>query len=170
MLERLRIRDETSGDAAAVAAVTASAFTDVEVSNHTEQFVVEALRAAGALTVSLVAEVDGEIVGHLALSPVTMSDGTADWHGLGPVSVVPEHQGHGIGAALIEEGLSRLRALGAKGCCLVGHPGYYRRFGFENSTELEHEGVPPEFFFVLALNGGVPRGFVVFHPAFGATG
>ena len=147
-----------------------AAFTDVEVSNHTEQFVVEALRAAGALTVSLVAEVDGQVVGHLALSPVTMSDGTADWYGLGPVSVVPDHQGQGIGAALIEEGLARLRALGANGCCLVGHPGYYRRFGFENCTELVHEAVPQEVFFVLPFDGSVPRGFVFFHEAFAATG
>lgn len=164
------IRDESSGDAVDITAVTVAAFTDVEVSNHTEQFVVEALRAARALTVSLVAEVDGQIVGHLALSPVTMSDGTTGWYGLGPVSVVPDHQGHGIGAALIEEGLVRLRALGAKGCCLVGHPEYYRRFGFENATELVHEGVPQDFFFVRPFDGSVPRGFVIFHEAFSATG
>ena len=99
-----------------------------------------------------------------------MSDGTADWYGLGPVSVVPEHQRKGIGAALIEEGLRRLRVLGAAGCCLVGHPEYYPRFGFENTTELVYEGVPPEVFFVLPFDGKVPRGVVSFHEAFAAAG
>ena len=77
-----------------------------EISNHTEQFIIEALRSARALTVSLVAEVDGIVVGHIAFSPVTMSDGTSAWYGLGPVSVHPEYQRNGIGKALIQEGLA----------------------------------------------------------------
>ncbi|MCB0023597.1 MAG: N-acetyltransferase, partial [Caldilinea sp.] len=124
--------------------VTVDAFETLAISNHTEQFIVEALRAAGALTVSLVAEVDGRVVGHIAFSPVTMSDGTVGWYGLGPVSVLPAYQGMGIGGALIVEGLARLRKLGARGCCLVGHPGYYGRFGFEHVDGLAYEGVPPE--------------------------
>ena len=71
---------------------------------------------------SLVAEVDGRVVGHIAFSPVAMSDGTNHWYGLGPVSVLPQCQRRGIGKALIQEGLARLKELGAKGCCLVGHP------------------------------------------------
>jgi len=93
----------------------------MEISNHTEHYIIEALRSAKALTVSLVAEVDGLVVGHIAFSPVTMSDGTKDWYGLGPVSVHPDFQRKGIGKALIQEGLSRLRNLKAKGFCLVGH-------------------------------------------------
>ena len=81
----------------------------MEISNHTEQFIIDALRSAKALTVSLVAEADGIVVGHIAFSPVTMSDGTKDWYGLGPVSVHPDFQRKGIGKALIQEGLSRLR-------------------------------------------------------------
>ena len=62
---------------------------------------------------------------------VTISDGTENWFGLGPVSVLPELHGKGVGSALIREGLSRLRRRGACGCCVVGHPGFYTRFGFE---------------------------------------
>lgn len=164
------IRDETRADEHAIADVTVAAFETLPISRHTEQFIIEALRAAKALTVSLVAELDGRVVGHVAFSPVTISDGTTRWYGLGPVSVLPQYQRRGIGQALINEGLSRLKALQAGGCCLVGHPGYYRRFGFENVAGLVHEGVPPEVFFALPLDGRVPQGAVTFHQAFNAAG
>lgn len=166
----LLIRDEKDTDYAAISDVTVAAFESMEISNHTEQFIVEALRAANALTLSLVAELDGRIVGHIAFSPVTLSDGTTGWYGLGPVSVHPDVQRRGIGKALIQEGLTRLKNLGAKGCCLVGHPEYYRQFGFENADGLELENVPPEVFFVLSLDGNIPRGQVVFHEGFSANG
>ncbi|MCL5742900.1 MAG: N-acetyltransferase, partial [Acidobacteria bacterium] len=146
------------------------AFESLEISNHTEQFIIEALRAAKALAVSLVAEQDGRVIGHIAFSPVTVSDGTRHWYGLGPVSVLPEHQRQGIGKALIREGLSRLKGLNAQGCCLVGHPEYYRQFGFENPPGLVLEGVPPEVFFALAFDGRIPQGNVTFHDAFKAEG
>jgi putative acetyltransferase len=150
--------------------VTVAAFKTLEISNHTEQFIIEALRAAKALTVSLVAEVDGRVIGHIAFSPVTISDGTRNWYGLGPVSVLPEYQRKGIGKALIEEGLSRLKALNAQGCCVVGHPDYYRKFGFKNVPGLVLEGVPQEVFFALSFNGHIPQGTVTFHEAFKANG
>jgi putative acetyltransferase len=93
------------------------------------------------LTISLVAEIDGQVVGHIAFSPVTISDGAIGWYGLGPVSVLPEHQKKGIGKSLISEGLSLLKKLGGQGCVLVGHPAYYKRLGFQNFPELVHEGV-----------------------------
>lgn len=164
------IRDETNHDAAVITAVTEKAFATLGVSDQTEQFVVTALRKAGALTVSLVAELDGQVVGHIAFSPVAMSDGTPGWYGLGPVSVLPEYQKQGIGKALIYEGLSRLKSLGARGCCLVGHPEYYRKFGFENTAGLNLEGVPPEVFFALSFDGNIPQGTVTFHEAFLAVG
>ena len=170
MEPKIAVRDETEADVGVIGEVTAEAFRTLEVSNHTEQFIIEALRAAGALPVSLVAELDGRVVGHVAFSPVTVSDGTEHWYGLGPVSVLPEHQKKGVGTALICEGLSRLRALGAAGCCVVGHPGYYGRFGFAYPPGLGLEGVPPEAFFALSFDGNVPRGAVVFHEAFQATG
>jgi putative acetyltransferase len=167
---KIVIRSETDADVGAITEVTIAAFETLEISNHTEQFVVEALRAAWALSVSLVAEVDGRVVGHIAFSPVTISDGTRNWYGLGPVSVAPEYQRRGIGKALIEEGLSRLRSLGAAGCCLVGHPAYYVKFGFENIPGLVYEGVPPEAFFALSFDGHIPQGSVVFHDGFKAEG
>jgi putative acetyltransferase len=164
------IRDETSDDVRAIAEVTIAAFSTLENSEHTEQFIIEALRAARALTVSLVAEMDGQVLGHIAFSPVTISDGTPNWYGLGPVSVLAEHQRQGIGSALIEEGLSRLKDVNARGCCLVGHPGYYGRFGFKNVSGLGHDGVPAEVFFALSFDGHTPQGTVAFHEAFAADG
>ena len=169
-LKNLLIRNEKRTDHNAISEVTIAAFKKMEISNHTEQFIIEALRLAKALPLSLVAEVDGSVVGHIAFSPVTMSDGTKDWYGLGPVSVHPDFQRNGIGKALIREGLSRLKELKAKGCCLVGHPQYYRQFGFENVEGLVHEGVPQEVFFVLSFDGNIPQGHVVFHEGFKANG
>lgn len=164
------IRNETDADVDAIAELAVAAFKTLEISNHTEQFVIAALRAANALTLSLVAEVDGRIVGHIAISPVTMSDGTQNWYGLGPVAVLPQYQRQGIGKALIQEGLSRLKEMNAQGCCLVGHPGYYRQFGFENAPQLVLEGVPQEVFFALSFDGHIPHGSVTFHDGFMAAG
>ncbi len=165
---KIVIRDETKADVDVITEVTVAAFKTLEISNHTEQFIIWALRAAKALTVSLVAEADGRVAGHIAFSPVTISDGTRNWYGLGPVSVLPEYQRQGIGKALIREGLSRLRKLNAKGCCLVGHPEYYRKFGFENVPGLVLEGVPQEVFFALSFDGHFPQGTVTFHEGFKA--
>lgn len=164
------IRDESPHDAGVISEVTAAAFATLELSSHTEHFIVDALRSAGALSLSLVAEVDGRVVGHIAFSPVSISDGTPDWYGLGPVSVLPACQRSGVGKALIREGMSRLKALGAKGCCLVGHPDYYPKFSFENVAGLVVEGVPPEVFFALSFDGRYPQGSVTFHEGFKATG
>jgi putative acetyltransferase len=164
------IRDETQNDVCAITDVTVAAFKALEISRHTEQFIIGSLRSADALTVSLVAEMDGRVIGHIAFSPLTISDGTPGWYGLGPVSVLPEYQRQGIGKALINAGLSRLRDLKAQGCCLVGHPEYYRKFGFANMPELVLEGVPQGFFFALHFDGPVPRGNVAFHEAFKADG
>ena len=169
-LQKITIRDETKDEIGIISEVTIAAFESMEISNHTEQFIIEALRSAKALTLSLVAEVDGRVVGHIAFSPVTISDGTDNWYGLGPVSVLPMHQCTGIGKALIQEGLSRLKDLGAKGCCLVGHPQYYRKFGFQNVAALDIEGVPQEVFFALSFDGQFPKGAVTFHEGFKADG
>lgn len=138
--QKFLIRDEIKYDFAVITEATVAAFESMEISNHTEQFIVKALRSAKALTLSLVAEMDDRVVGHIAFSPVDISDGTDNWYGLGHVSVLPMYQRMGIGKALIQEGLSQLKDLDAKGCCLVGHPQYYRKFGFENVIRLVHEG------------------------------
>ena len=168
MKPKIVIRSETDGDVSAITEVTVAAFRTLEISNHTEQFIIAALRVAKALTLSLVAEVDGRVVGHIAFSGVTISDGAQNWYGLGPVSVLPEYQRQGIGKALIR--LSRLKDMNAQGCCLVGHPDYYRRFGFKNMSGLVHEGVPQEVFFALSFDGHTPQGTVTFHEAFKADG
>jgi len=164
------LRNETISDIDAITEVTIAAFRTLAISNHTEQFIINSLRVAGALTISLVAEIDGRVVGHVAFSPVTISDGTRNWYGLGPVSVLPEYQRQGIGKALIREGLSRLKDMNAHGCCLVGHPDYYRKFGFKNMPGLVHEGVPQEVFFALSFDGHTPQGTVTFHDGFKADG
>ncbi|MBD1843669.1 N-acetyltransferase [Cyanobacteria bacterium FACHB-63] len=160
------IRKETASDTEAITQVTIAAFKTLPISNHTEQFIINSLRAAGALTISLVAEIDGRVVGHIAFSPVTISDGTRDWYGLGPVSVLPEYQKQGIGKSLINEGLSLLKEVGAQGCALLGDPKYYSRFGFRNYPGLILEGVPQEVFLALPFNEKVPQGVVMFHEAF----
>jgi putative acetyltransferase len=170
MNQKIVIRDETEADITAIRNVTVSAFKTLEISSYTEQFIIEALRAAKSLTISLVAEVGGRVVGHIALSPVTISDGTRNWYGLGPISVLPEYQRQGIGKVLIEAGLARLKSLGAHGVCLVGHPDYYRKFGFKNAPGLVVEGVPQEVFFALSFDGRIPQGTVTFHEAFKANG
>ena len=169
MNPKIVIRSETDADVSAITKVTVAAFKTLAISNHTEQFIIAALCAAGALTLSLVAEMDGRVIGHIAFSPVTISDGTRNWYGLGPVSVLPAYQRQGVGKALIREGLARLKAMNAQGCCLVGHPDYYRKFGFINMPGLVLEGVPPEVFFALSFDGQAPQGTVAFHEAFKAT-
>lgn len=164
------IRKETVADVAAITEVTIAAFTNHPISNHTEQFIISALRDAEALALSLVAEIDGCVVGHIAFSPLVISDGTSDWYGLGPVSVLPGYQKQGIGKSLINQGLSMLKELGGQGCALVGDPNYYRRFGFKNDPDLVHEGVPQEVFLTLSFNEKMPKGIVRFHEGFLANG
>ena len=184
MDSKITIRPETEADIPNITKVTISAFETLEISDKKEQFIIKALRKAGALTISLVAQLkkdeqhdhnDGEIVGHIAFSPISISNETKDWYGLAPVSVLPKYQKQGIGKALIWEGLSRLKEMKAKGCCLVGHPEYYKKFGFRNVSGLVYEGVPEEYFFALVLGEGegegvMPQGTVTFHEAFGADG
>ena len=164
------IRKETDADIEAITEVTIAAFKTLPISNQTEQFIINALRAAGALTLSLVAEIEGQIVGHIAFSPVKITDGAKNWYGLGPVSVLPKYQKKGIGKSLINEGMSLLKELGGQGCALVGDPNYYERFGFRNYSELFHEGVPQEVFLTLPFTEKVPQGTVIFDEGFFANG
>jgi putative acetyltransferase len=166
----LILRKETPTDIDDITKVTIAAFKNLAVSNQTEQYIINALRDADALTLSLVAEIDGRIVGHIAFSPVIISDGTKDWYGLGPISVLPEYQKQGIGKSLVNEGLSMLKEFYGQGCALVGDPNYYNQFGFRNYPELVHEGIPQEVFLALPFNEKVPKGTIEFHDSFLATG
>ncbi len=160
------IRNEKPSDIETIAEVTKVAFEDHSFSHQTEHFVIRDLRDAVALTLSLVAEVDGQVVGHIAFSPVTISDGTTNWYGLGPVSVLPDYQGRRIGTALVNRGLTLLNSMGSKGYALVGLPTYYYRFGFRHHPQLIHEKIPQEVFVTKSLVERVPSGAVEFHQAF----
>jgi putative acetyltransferase len=165
------VRDERESDFAEIRAITVAAFAGEPHSRQTEAAIIEALRGAGALTVSLVAVEDDQIVGHIALSPVSIN-GNAElgWYGGGPLAVRPDRQRCGIGSSLVRAGLARLVELGAQGCVLVGDPVYYGRFGFRSDASLVLANVPPEFFQVLTLGEWTPSGTVAFHPAFAVEG
>jgi len=163
------IRAERASDAEAVEAVTVAAFERAPHADGTEHLIVRALRRAEALTVSLVAERDGAVLGHAAISPVTISSGTAGWFGLGPVSVAPAHQRRGIGSQLVREALQRFRERGAAGCVVLGDPAYYARFGFRADSALLLPDVPPQYFQVLPFGAAVPRGTVSYHSAFAVS-
>ena len=164
----IEIRDERPGDAAEIGAVTAAAFVGHPFSRGTEPMIVEALRAAGALALSLVAEEAGKILGHVAFSPLEMPAAGLGWLGIGPLSVRPDRQGEGFGAALMKAGLARARAGGAAGCVLVGDLGYYGRFGFARREGLTYSDVPPIYVLSLAFGPVEPAGEAAFHPGFGA--
>ena len=167
----MNIRPECGSDLDAINELVYTAFL-----NHpqhapgalpTEQDIVRKLRSAGALSVSLVAEDGGVIVGHIALSEVLIAGRTAGWYGGGPLAVHPARQRQGIGSSLVARGIEALRKQGARGVALVGDPGYYGRFGFAPVPELVLPGVPPEYFLVLPLELPAPAGVVSFHAAFG---
>ncbi|GHH48652.1 GNAT family N-acetyltransferase [[Pseudomonas] boreopolis] len=161
------LRPERPEDAQAIEVVTLVAFMHAEHSRHTEQDIIAALRADGALAVSLVAEHEGYVVGHAAASPVTVSDGARGWYGLGPVSVGPGHQRRGIGSRLVGAVLDALREQGASGCVVLGEPAFYGRFGFAQEPDLVLPGVPAAYFQALAFGDRLPpMGEVEYHPAF----
>ena len=161
------IRPERPGDAASIRALTQAAFRDMPFSDGDEADLVDRLRTSGDLALSLVAEDADRIVGHVALSPVTISDGSMHWFGLGPVSVWPELHGQRIGSALMKRAIADIREMGAKGIVLLGDPAYYARFGFEHDPQLAYPGPPPEYFQRLVLEGEPPSGTVSYSPAFG---
>jgi putative acetyltransferase len=160
------IRPETPADYEAITQVTLAAFTSASY-RPTEHLIILGLRQAGALSLSLVAELDGRIVGHVAFSAVRVNGEDLDCHGLGPISVQPELHKQGIGSKLIREGLSRLQARAAKGCVLLGSPGYYQRFGFKAYPGLIYEEAPaPEYFMAIAFCDEIPQGSVEYHSVF----
>ncbi len=160
------IHPEVLADTSLIRSLIDSAFDGVEHSNQTEGAIVDALRQAGALTLSLVAEEDGAIIGHVAFSPVSIDGHSLGWFGLGPVSVSPRLQRGGIGTALIEKGLTLLKDRGARGCVVLGDPNYYRRFGFTSNHTLRYGDVPPEYFQSVVLSGDPARGEVTYHEGF----
>lgn len=162
------IRREHIKDYAAIRAVNEIAFT-----GPTEANLVEALRERARPIVSLVAEDDGAVVGHILFSPVTLSsDGQLSIMGLAPMAVAPARQSQGIGSALVRAGLEECRRLRAAAVVVVGHAGYYPRFGFVPARcfGLSSEyAVPDDVFMVLELETGAltdKAGIIRYHPVF----
>lgn len=166
----LIIRSEKNMDRADIEAVTVAAFLHAPHTDHNEQFIIAALRTAGALTVSLVAELERQLVGYVAVSPVSIADGAQGWFGVGPVAVIPTLQAKGIGSQLIHQALETLRAQGASGCVVLGDPSYYKRFGFKHEPTLKLPGVPSEYFMAVSFGAPLPSGVVTYHPAFSSAG
>lgn len=167
---RVRIREETAPDIRGIKDVNEQAFAGTE-----EATIIDALRSAGAVTLSLVAVVDGEVVGHLLCSPVSINrDSTStEAVGLGPMAVAAKFQRMGIGSRLVDECLRRLRQAGHSAVVLVGHPAFYPRFGFVPASRFglhcEFE-CPDEAFMALELQPGslahLEGGVVHFRPEF----
>ncbi len=149
----MRIRPEEFDDRAAVRAVNEAAFR-----GSAEADLVEALRDGSEAAIALVAEADDGIVGHIVFSPVALSDaGGIRLVGLGPMAVIPRYQRRGIGSALVREGLDRCVREGYSGVVVLGHPGYYPRFGFVPASRYgisSEYDVPEEVFMVLELRAG----------------
>lgn len=162
----LLIRCEVPADRAAIAAFTQAAFLQAPHTRHNEHRILGALRDAGALALSLVAEQDGALVGHVAVSPVSISDGTPGWYGIGPLSVAPAWRGRGMGAQLMQAALGLMKERAASGCVVLGDPAYYARFGFRPAPGLTLPGVPPEHFLALPFGQALPTGAVRYHAAF----
>lgn len=163
------IRGETPADRDAIAAVTEAAFGQAQ-----EARMVEAIRASDGFVpeLSLVAEEDGRIVGHVMLSYVELEETGRRLLELGPISVEPERQRHGIGSALVRESLRLAEDRGEPLVLVLGHPSYYPRFGFRPASEL---GISPpdvsirdEVFMAIPLRDydAALRGRVVFPPAY----
>lgn len=165
-MDSIEIHPETASEIDDIRSVNIEAFRDHPISRQTEHLIVDALRGAGALEVSLVAVVDDRTVGHIAFSRASVGDSESGWFLLGPVAVLPEMQGKGIGSELMESGLAELRTWNARGCVLVGDPGYYSRFGFGTFPDLSYAGVPHEYVLGLPFTEAEPCGSIVANSAF----
>ena len=162
----ITIRPEKDIDHTAIWQITKDAFAGKAYAGGDEQDLINNLRSAGVLALSLVA-VEGEtVVGHVAYSPATICSGVGLWYGLGPIAVAPEHQKWGIGGKLIEAGFQQLTTMGANGCVLVGDPRYYSRHGFELAPQHCPDNEPETNFMLKHIDGPTPVGKFGFHPIF----
>lgn len=164
----LLIRTERPGDEDAIHSLTLAAFEAMAFSDGSEASIIRSLRKSGDLALSLVAEENGTIIGHVAFSPVTIDAIHNDWFGLGPISVLPDRQRQGIGKALILKGLDVLKVRGARGCALIGYPEVYAPVGFESDGLLSYGKVDSSYIQRIVLSGPAPSGELRFSPAFEA--
>lgn len=165
----MEIRDERPDDAVTLRDLTYRAFKPMSFSDDSEADALDQLRADGDLMLSLVAEQDSKIVGHVAFSPVSFTDGSTGFAGLGPISVEPDLQRRGIGRALIDAGFARLKQLGMRGCVLIGNPDVYASSGFVSSGQLSYQDLPSQYVQHIVFEGATPQGEVTFAPGLEAT-
>jgi putative acetyltransferase len=163
------IRLEEPRDITTVQDVIRRAFAPMPFGDDNDQHLTNKFRAAGELSLSLVAEKDGVIVGHVALTPAVHESGAAGWFALGPLAVEPDLQRKGIGTALIAEAKVWLAGRGAAGCIVMGDTNYYPRHGFMPTPESAPPNEPAAYFMVLAMQRQIPPGRFAFHPLFYTT-
>lgn len=158
-----QIRQEKPGEEEAIRDLVAQAFAPMPYGDENDQHIVGRLRDAGALVLSLLAVSGKTVIGQVALSPATIGSGR--YLCLGPVAVLPEHQGKGIGSDLIHHALGVAQAYGRDGVVLMGNPAYYERFGFKRYPAVTYDGEGAEYVQILPI-GADPAGAVTFHRAF----
>jgi putative acetyltransferase len=163
---QISVRPETPHDHQVIYGITQRAFASMPFASGDEQILINNLRDAGALSISLVAEVNAHVRGHVAFSPARAADGTHPWYALGPIAVEPTFQRRGIGTALINAGIRLLQERNAQGCTLVGDTNYYPRFGFQSFPAICPPTEPPEYFMILPMRTKTPTAVITFHPLF----
>ena len=164
------IRTEEAKDCEIIYDLTKRAFAPMPFAAGDEQDLINSLRDNGALSLSLVAEYEDQIIGHVAFSPAIAKDDSGPWYGLGPVSVAPEFQSQGVGSALINQGLDMLRKEGTAGCILVGNVDYYKRFGFEQAPTSCPTNEPKDNYMILPMAVSKTSSVIDFHPLFHDAG
>jgi len=154
----MKIRIENKNDYEAVFDLTERAFENESISDHKEQFLIERLRKSEAFIseLSIIAEIDRKIVGHILLTRVKIKNESNEFDSLAlaPVSVLPEFRNRGIGGRLILESHKKARALSYKSIVLLGHANYYPRFGYEHADKYGIElpfPVPKENCMIIEL-------------------
>ncbi|RNE48183.1 GNAT family N-acetyltransferase [Corynebacterium alimapuense] len=166
-MDTFTIRRESEADIPAIRDLTSRAFVGKPYSNQQESSIIESLRDADALTFSFMAVKGSSLVGHIAASPVTISNGAVNWLAIGPISVDPQRQGEGIGSQLMRRVLKELREINAGGAVAVGDPTFYQRFGLEHVADLVLPGVDKQYFLAMPLaDSAMPSGEVSYHRAF----
>ncbi|QWC56666.1 GNAT family N-acetyltransferase [Erythrobacter sp. 3-20A1M] len=163
----MRVRPETAEDFPAIRALTQASFHEANYGWDDAANALDRMRLAGSLALSLVAlNMDEAVIGHIAFSPITVSDGTTGWFDLAPLSVMATRQRTGIGGSLIVRGVAEMRAAGARGIVVMGDPAYYSRFGFQPVPDLTLQGAPTEWLLALPLEGEAPSGAIRLSPGF----
>ena len=168
-MDKIIIRSEQKSDIATIYQINELAFKQPQ-----EGRLVDTLRKKGVETISLVASLDNMLVGHCLFTPVTVEEGShvVESIALGPVAVLPDYQGQGIGAKLIRAGLEKCRQAGYEAVFVLGHRAYYPRFGFQPTQQFDIRcefDVPPDLFMAVELQPdalATVQGVVTYHPEF----